>query len=201
RRSRASATAGRTSTAPAWRSWTETTMSVHVFGIRHHGPGCARSLKAALAALAPDIVLVEGPPDADAVLPFAANEAMQPPVALLVYPPEAPDLAVFYPFAEFSPEWQAIRYAAAEKIPARFIHLPQAYRLADRLAQRQQAGSESEPPGAETVEATESTPDSEAAEPPDDLTRDPIGILSEAAGYNDRELWWEHQIEQRQDPT
>ena len=59
-------------------------MSVHVFGIRHHGPGCARSLKAALAALAPDIVLVEGPPDADVALPFAAHEAMQPPVALLV---------------------------------------------------------------------------------------------------------------------
>jgi hypothetical protein len=28
---------------------------------------------------------------------------------------------------------------------------------------------------------------------------DPIGVLAEAAGYSDRELWWEHQIEQRQD--
>src|SRR5262245_50205392 len=148
-------------------------MSVHLLGIRHHGPGCARSLKAALAALAPDIVLVEGPPDADAALPFAANETMQPPVALLVYPPEAPDLAVFYPFAEFSPEWQAIRYAAAQKIPARFIDLPQTYRLADRLAQRQSKESQNEPPSAETVEETAGPPDPEPVEPPDDLTRDP----------------------------
>jgi hypothetical protein len=39
--------------------------TVHVLGIRHHGPGSARSLGAALAALAPDVVLIEGPPDAD----------------------------------------------------------------------------------------------------------------------------------------
>jgi hypothetical protein len=30
---------------------------------------------------------------------------------------------------------------------------------------------------------------------------DPIGMLAEAAGYTDRELWWEQQIEQRTDPT
>ncbi len=29
-------------------------MTVHVFGIRHHGPGSARSLGAALDALAPE---------------------------------------------------------------------------------------------------------------------------------------------------
>ena len=42
-------------------------MSRHVFGVRHHGPGSARSLRRALDALQPDVVLVEGPPDADAV--------------------------------------------------------------------------------------------------------------------------------------
>jgi hypothetical protein len=31
------------------------------------------------------------------------------------------------------------------------------------------------------------------------LHDDPIGMLAEAAGYTDHELWWEHQIEQRQD--
>ena len=30
-----------------------------IFGIRHHGPGCARSLLAALDALAPDVVLLK----------------------------------------------------------------------------------------------------------------------------------------------
>ena len=33
---------------------------VEVFGIRHHGPGSARSLVAALQAYQPDAVLIEG---------------------------------------------------------------------------------------------------------------------------------------------
>ncbi|WP_170159778.1 DUF5682 family protein, partial [Calidithermus terrae] len=45
-------------------------MNVHIFGIRHHGPGSARSLKAALEALRPDCILVEGPPEADPLLPL-----------------------------------------------------------------------------------------------------------------------------------
>ena len=72
---------------------------IAVFGIGHHGPGCARSLLAALDALAPDIVLVEGPPDAQEVLPLLTHEAMRPPVALLVYAPDTPRHAAFYPFA------------------------------------------------------------------------------------------------------
>ena len=64
-------------------------MSIHVFGIRHHGPGCARCLRTALTALQPDIMLVEGPPDAQEVLSLAGDQEMQPPIALLIYPPDA----------------------------------------------------------------------------------------------------------------
>ena len=83
-------------------------MSVHIFGIRHHGPGSARSVRLALEDLAPDMVLVEGPPDAQDVLPLLAHASMKPPVALLVYASEAPSQAVFYPFATFSPECSPI---------------------------------------------------------------------------------------------
>ena len=42
-----------------------------------------------------------------------------------------PRRAVFYPFALFSPEWQAIHYGARRNgIPVRFMDLPQAYQLA-----------------------------------------------------------------------
>jgi hypothetical protein len=105
-------------------------MSVHVFGIRHHGPGSARSLLRALESLAPDVVLVEGPPEADALLPLAAHEEMRPPVALFVYDPADPRRAVHYPFATFSPEWQAIRYAIGRGIPVRFCDLPQTHQFA-----------------------------------------------------------------------
>src|SRR5438045_633033 len=100
-------------------------MAVQVFGIRHHGPGCARALRAALDAMQPDVVLIEGPPDAEEILPLIMDEGMQPPVALLVYRPDAPSQAVYYPFATFSPEWQALRFAFERKIPARFVDLPQ----------------------------------------------------------------------------
>src|SRR6266571_7429797 len=105
-------------------------MSTHIFGIRHHGPGCASSLRVALEELQPDIVLVEGPPDAHGVLSLLADQQMRPPVALLVYRPDAPRHAVYYPFTSFSPEWQALHYALQHNIPARFIDLPQAIRLA-----------------------------------------------------------------------
>ena len=78
-------------------------MGISIFGVRHHGPGCARSLRAALTHLEPDIVLVEGPPDAQAVLPLLLHEGMQPPVALLIYAPDQPRRAVYYPFTHFSP--------------------------------------------------------------------------------------------------
>src|SRR5205814_5812220 len=78
----------------------------------------------------PDVVLVEGPPDAQEVLPLLTHAAMRPPVALLVYAPDQPHRAAFYPFTTYSPEWQALRYALARGIPARFIDLPQAVRFA-----------------------------------------------------------------------
>src|SRR5688572_25261497 len=103
---------------------------VHVFGIRHHGPGSARSLVAALEALDPDVVLIEGPPDAQEIVALAAREEMKPPVAILVYAADEPQRAVFYPFASYSPEWQAIRFALGRKREVRFIDLPQWHRLA-----------------------------------------------------------------------
>src|SRR5690242_3710270 len=102
-----------------------------LLGIRHHGPGSARSLVGALEALQPDIILLEGPPDAgDDLLRLAADEQMKPPVALLIYVPDEPKRAVYFPFAEFSPEWQAIQYGLHHNIPVRFIDLPQAHWLA-----------------------------------------------------------------------
>ena len=116
---------------------------IHVLGIRHHGPGCARSVRRALDRLQPDIVLVEGPPDADVVLPLMAQEGMKPPVALLVYAPDRPKNAAFYPFTDFSPEWQALRWALARDLPARFIDLPISVRFrAERDAEAAQAAAE-----------------------------------------------------------
>lgn len=144
-------------------------MSIHIFGIRHHGPGSARSLRAALTDLQPDIVLVEGPPDANKLIPFLANSQMRPPVALLVYRPDQPQRAAFYPFAAFSPEWQAIHYALTQHIPVEFMDLPQKHQLLDQ-------------------------PD-EPDHPP--VRPDPLNLLAQAAGFDDGEEWWEYMVEHR----
>ncbi len=170
-------------------------MSLHVFGIRHHGPGCARSLRQALEELRPDVLLVEGPPEGTEELTWLGHEELKPPVALLVYPLQAMQHAVFYPFAVFSPEWQALRYAHEHGVPARFIDLPLTHRLAV-----ERAWVEAEERGTSPDEQVEATTVASGAWH-DDVSDDPLGALALAAGYNDRELWWEHQIEQRQDPA
>jgi Family of unknown function (DUF5682) len=141
-----------------------------IFGVRHHGPGSARSLSRALAELEPDAVLVEGPPEANTSVALAADEGMRPPVALLVYAPHEPRRAVFYPFAAFSPEWQALRYALAHDVPFRFIDLAVTHWISEGDARER-----------------------------DPVRTDPLAVLAEAAGHGDAERWWEDVVEHRRD--
>jgi hypothetical protein len=164
-----------------------------IFGIRHHGPGSARSLRAALEQLRPDVILVEGPPDAAEVLPLLAHPDMRPPVALLIYAPETPRRAVYYPFALFSPEWQALHYGLSNGIPVRFMDLPQAHQLG--VGDQVLGVGEEAPQHDIDLEQQNPAPDTEHPTP----RADPLGWLAAAAGYSDGERWWEHMIEQRQD--
>ncbi|GHJ35064.1 DUF5682 family protein [Streptomyces sp. TS71-3] len=106
-----------------------------LLGVRHHGPGSARAVRAALDAAAPRAVLIEGPPEADALVPLAADPAMRPPVALLAHVVDEPGNSSFWPLAGFSPEWVALRWALAHDVPVRFIDLPAAHSLAWRPAE------------------------------------------------------------------
>lgn len=157
-------------------------MSIHVMGIRHHGPGSARNVKDFLETLKPDIVLVEGPPEADDLLQWVPNEELVPPVAMLVYQPDDLKHSSFYPFAEFSPEWQAILYARTQKIHVRFMDLPAFHYFAlDEISSAEKKESDS----------------GSAEEIASEKIADPIAYLSEAAGYSDREKWWNHMFEYR----
>lgn len=110
---------------------------VRVLGIRHHGPGSARAVRAALAEYRPELVLIEGPPEADALVPLVASPQLRPPVALLAYAVDQPRLSGFWPFAEFSPEWQALRWASAADVPVQFMDLPAAQMLALSAARKE----------------------------------------------------------------
>jgi Family of unknown function (DUF5682) len=151
----------------------------HLFGVRHHGPGSAASLVAALDKLDPATVLIEGPSDANDLLRFAALPGMQPPIALLVYSVEEPGLATFFPFAVFSPEWRALTWALERERPVRFIDWPAASALAlrkEREASLQQAAV------ADDAEPT----------PPD---ADPLEAISQISGHSDGEAFWNALVE------
>ncbi|MDJ0736858.1 MAG: DUF5682 family protein [Nostocaceae cyanobacterium] len=160
-------------------------MTLHIFGIRHHGPGSARSLRQALEQLQPDIILIEGPPDAESLLHLIPSPAMQPPVSLLIYTPEQPQNCVYYPFAIFSPEWQALHYGLTNNIPVRFMDLPLTHRLAMQVDKGENEDKEDK---GDKVDKEESY-----------ILEDPLAVLAQAAGYSDGERWWEHMVEQRPD--
>jgi Family of unknown function (DUF5682) len=189
---------------------------VAVLGIRHHGPGSARSVVAELDRLQPAAVLIEGPADAEPVLALAADPGMVPPVALLAYAPEAPRVSAFWPYAVFSPEWQALAWAAAHAVPARFCDLPAAMVLAHEPSRPDEprAGHETSGPD-EPGWPGEPRPGDQPGQcdepgqcelpgqcdPPDlmKLRGDPIALLAAAAGYDDPERWWDDVIESRLD--
>jgi hypothetical protein len=164
---------------------------VEVFGIRHHGPGSARSLVAALTDYQPDAVLIEGPADADPLLRWVLADGMTPPLALLGYAPDHPQTAAFWPYAVFSPEWQAMIYALQRGIDVGFCDIPAAAMLA-RWPRRQ--------PLDDDLGASDDAPSETLSGPPVEQ-QDPLALLAAAAGYDDPERWWDDLVESRLDSS
>jgi hypothetical protein len=149
-------------------------VTVHLLGIRHHGPGSARSVLAALERLQPDVLLVEVPADVQPLLSWIGHPELVPPVSLLGYVVAKPASAAFAPFAVFSPEWQTIAWGNERDIEVSAIDLPLSVTMAGAGGEEGEMIVETAPP-------------------------DPIRDLSAAAGDSDPERWWEDVIEHRGD--
>jgi hypothetical protein len=167
---------------------------VEVFGIRHHGPGSARSLLAALVDYQPDAVLIEGPADADPLLRWVLAAEMTPPLALLGYAADRPQTAAFWPYAVFSPEWQAMRYALQCGVEVAFCDLPAAAMLSrwPRRSTHDDADDDLEPTDDELADGLR---------PVSLKQHDPLAMLANAAGYDDPERWWDDLVESRLDSS
>ncbi|PSL51742.1 VWA domain containing CoxE-like protein [Saccharothrix carnea] len=98
----------------------------YLIGVRHHSPALAAVVPALLDAFAPEVLLVELPEELGEWLPFLADPDLVAPVALSGASPGG-DLA-FYPFADFSPELAAVRWARANGVEVRPCDLPLALR-------------------------------------------------------------------------
>ena len=98
------------------RAWAGS--GVHLVPIRHHSPACALALSALLEEVRPAVVLIEGPAEYTALLPALQDPDTVPPVAVLSLVDRT---ASYYPLAEFSPEWVALRWAGEHDAEAAFI--------------------------------------------------------------------------------
>ncbi|HRG96452.1 MAG TPA: DUF5682 family protein [Polyangiaceae bacterium] len=100
-------------------------MGLHVVGVRHHSPACARVVGAAIRALRPRFVLIEGPSDMNERLDelFLAHRL---PIALFTYrqDPTGRSRSSWAPFCDYSPEWVALREAREVGATPLFIDLP-----------------------------------------------------------------------------
>ncbi len=98
-----------------------------IVGIRHHSPACARLVKSLIESQRPRYVLIEGPADFNDRVDelFLAHQL---PVAIYSYcqyqDGAAPGRGAWTPFAEFSPEWQALQAARRIQTQTYFIDLP-----------------------------------------------------------------------------
>lgn len=97
---------------------------LNIFGVRHLSPASAHHLLAYLERIKPELILLEGPSDGNDWIVHMAAEKVKTPIALLGYTTESPVRTVLYPFASYSPEYQAIRWARRNSREIRFCDLP-----------------------------------------------------------------------------
>ncbi|UJR85119.1 DUF5682 family protein [Sandaracinus amylolyticus] len=94
-----------------------------LIGVRHHSPACALAMPRWLDAFAPTHVALELAADLQPWIEWLGHPELVPPVALASVSHEGSDL-VFHPFAEFSPELAAIRWARAKGVPVSAFDQP-----------------------------------------------------------------------------
>lgn len=111
------------------------------FPVRHHSPTTARHLRAAITARKPKVVFIEGPYEANDLIPHITDAATAPPIAIYSsyrddsnvlglngHASAAADIparfAAWYPMTPYSPEYVAMKAAATLKAEVVFIDLP-----------------------------------------------------------------------------
>ncbi|MFJ3792628.1 DUF5682 family protein [Kitasatospora sp. NPDC090091] len=112
----------------------------YLIGVRHHAPSLSAVVPALLDAVRPEVVLVELPAEFQPWLGWLADDSTQAPVALAAAPGGSEDGGpgggtgasglAFYPFADFSPELAALRWARRNGVEAVACDLPLAHRAA-----------------------------------------------------------------------
>lgn len=94
-----------------------------LIGVRHHSPALASVVPELLDGFQPQRLLVELPEEMQPWLHWLGHPGLTAPVALAAARVDGTGLA-FYPFADFSPELAAVRWARGAGVPVEAIDLP-----------------------------------------------------------------------------
>lgn len=177
--------------------------NIHVFGVRHLSPTGAWHLRRFLDRIKPRLVLIEGLADADALIPDITRKETRLPIAILAYTDSVPVRTLVYPVARYSPEYQALKWAAEHGVPAHFIDLPSDVFLglqdleaerAAKLRARLEKESEEEKDEEDVEEAKE------GVAPTQNLWRPERGQslyerIAQRVGEPDYDTYWERRFE------
>lgn len=99
----------------------------HLIGVRHHSPALSVALAELLAAADPQVLAIELPAEAADWIDWLADPQVQAPVAMAFSAGPGHALS-FYPFADYSPELVALRWALAHGVEVVCIDLPIGFR-------------------------------------------------------------------------
>ncbi|MGN6546137.1 MAG: DUF5682 family protein [Aureliella sp.] len=175
---------------------------IHVFGVRHLSPMGAWHLRQYLERTRPELVLVEGLDDATDLLSDVTRKETNPPIAILAYTSDLPVRTLVYPFARYSPEYQAILWAHENQVPVEFFDLPSSRFLGLRdaeLAYLEHLRHKPSEPG--ESEPGEPTP-SDGVDPAGATTSvgldRPVSLyeqIASRAGERDYDTYWERNFE------
>ena len=147
----------------------------HVFGIRHLSPAGAYYVIRFLDEVSPELLLIEGPSDFTELIEDLGDPKVKPPVAVMAYTEELPIRTILYPFAVYSPEYQAICWAREHGCECRFCDLPSQVFLGieeQKRARKCQKPMQEESPAAYVYRR-----------------------LGECSGDGDQETFWERTLE------
>jgi hypothetical protein len=95
----------------------------YLIGIRHHSPLLACAVPRLLEGAAPNLILLELPNELQTWLAWLANPGAEAPLALAAARRDGRGL-VFYPYADFSPELAAVRWAFTHRVDVEAFDLP-----------------------------------------------------------------------------
>lgn len=168
---------------------------LNIFGIRHHSPAGAYYLRNLLDTVNPKLILVEAPSDFTELIPDLTGRKVKPPIAVMAYTTQAPIQSVLYPFAVYSPEYQALLWAQENQCECRFMDLPSGVFLAlqELREQREQQ---------RLIKKKTKDGDTEDTMNDSVLPQDNIYTkLGEVSGEDSHETFWEHVLEHAENVT